>query len=151
MAKVELSDGERVNRQNRLERLTEVSSAHLIKGVRAVDEEIEKLKARFEQDCRPFQMTREELVAALAIKLDRDGQTSCPTRYGTAYFSNLISVKVTDRETWFGWIVANGAYDCLTSHISKEDLKKRGYDHAGEFDEIGVKITEIRNLNIRKA
>ena len=115
----------------------------LIARYRNLNEEVDRLETLHKEALEPLKADMEKLLGALTIKLDRDKRTSSRTEAGTAFFKVLETVKVVDRETFFGWVLENKAVDVLTSAVSKEAVRERG-------EVPGVEITPFRRLHVRK-
>ena len=135
----------------RVWKMSETPPSSIIKSMRDISGKLDELLRDYKSKCEPYEKAYSLLESALMMKMDRDGTPSIRTLHGTAYFSQTLSVKVADREKWFAWVQDNNAWDCLTTHVAKDELKKtHGYDTPGIYEEEGLEIRGIRRLNIRK-
>ena len=131
--------------------LARASIATLVEGYLKFDSFLEDEKNEFERRTAPLKEILTLFEGAIADRMNAEGLDNVRTPCGTPYFSTLRSVKVTDTETWFAWVLANGATDVLTAAVSKEGLAARGFAHAGFYEDLGVRISEVRKLHIRRS
>ena len=153
-----------------VELLAEYKADKLIGGYKAVEEAKDILTAEYEAQVKPLKEKMQEILGALAIKMDAEGTKNFASEYGTAYFTTIKTTKMVDREQFHKWVHEDweARKDCLTAHVAKEDVVKhleemqekacRAAEEAGELDrfditEVGVpglEIGELRSVRIRK-
>lgn len=151
-----------------VELLAEYKADKLIGGYKAVEEAKDILTAEYEAQVKPLKEKMQEILGALAIKMDAEGTKNFASEYGTAYFTTVKRIKMKNREQWFAWVRDYDAWDCLTAHVAKEEAAKRLEDlretarqqaeDAGELarydpSEItlpGLDIEDYRSVHIRK-
>ena len=132
-----------------VQKLTEYEVDKLIGGYKAIEEARDVLVAEHKAQIKPLEEKMQEIIGALGIKLSTSGQENFKTVYGTYYESTIKRVKVTGRESWLDWVVANEAWDCLTNHVTKEEVVKAAERFGGELP--GVEISDYTSGHIRKA
>jgi hypothetical protein len=93
----------------------------------------------------PIKEEIEKLEAALMKLMNEAGVQSVKTKAGTAYFSNVSSVRVVDWPVTLDFIVSNGAWDLLERRVNKTALKEL------EEGVPGVAIETIRKVNVRRS
>ncbi|MDD5305439.1 MAG: hypothetical protein PHS14_20255, partial [Elusimicrobia bacterium] len=105
---------------------------------------LETFEARHKEELRPLQEAKTKLEGMMADALDEIGVENVKTSHGTVYFTRPENMKVVDKEVFFEWVVAEGAFDVLTSAVSKDAIKERGVIPPG------VESVKIRQLRVRK-
>ena len=140
MAESELTD---------VQRLAEYNADKLVGGYKAIEEARDVLTAEYKAQIKPLEEKMQEIIGALGIKLAASGQENFKTEYGTYYESTIKRVKVTGRESWLDWVVANEAWDCLTNHVTKEEVVKAAKRFGGSLP--GIVIKDYTSGHIRKA
>lgn len=116
----------------------------LVAGILARKERLAELEAEHKLRVKPIREEVEKLEAALAKLMTDAGIKSAKTRYGTAYFSDVSSVKIVDWLAALDFIVQNGAWDLLERRINKTALKESGANVPG------VAIEFTRKVNVRR-
>ena len=119
----------------------------LIGAYKMLEAKIDEVEARYKEAVAPLKEKLQQLSGAIAIKMDENKLENVRTSFGTAYFAVIESIKVTDKDVFFGWVIANEAADVLTSAVSREAIRDRR-DRGEEVP--GLEITPIRKLHIRK-
>lgn len=116
----------------------------LVAGILERKARLAEIEAEYKSRVAPVKEEIEKLEAALAKLMTDAGIKSAKTRYGTAYFSDVSSVKVVDWIAVLDFIVQNGAWDLLERRINKTALKDSGVDVPG----VAVEFT--RKVNVRR-
>ena len=119
----------------------------LITGYRAIEEAVDALEAEHKSQVAPLKAKMQEIIGALGIIMRTTGQERIPCEDGTYYESTIKKVKVTDRQAWLDWVVANEAWDCLTNHVTKEEVVKCAVTYG---DLPGVDIEDYTSGHVRK-
>lgn len=125
--------------------LDKMTTVALMGGRARVKEQLAQEETAYEKKIAPLLAAVQKLEGAIVDKMDANGDTQVKNQYGTAYFTNPESMKVIDRDIFFAWVVDNGAYDVLTSAISKDAVRERGVYPPG------ISVSRIRKLCIRKS
>ena len=133
-----------------VQKLTEYEVDKLIGGYKAIEEARDVLVAEHKAQIKPLEEKMQEIIGALGIKLSTSGQENFKTVYGTYYESTIKKVKVTSREDWLDWLAADweNRKQCLTQHISKEDVVK--FENTTN-EPAGVEISDYTSGHIRKS
>lgn len=131
-----------------VQKLTEYEVDKLIGGYKAIEEARDVLVAEHKAQIKPLEEKMQEILGALGIKLSTSGQENFKTVYGTYYESTIKKVRVTDRIRWLEWVVDQQAWECLTSHVTKEEVVK--WAQEGGEDPPGVEISDYTSGHIRK-
>jgi hypothetical protein len=126
-----------------VEELVEMPDGDLIRAWTHLNGVLDAMEVEHKKNTAGIKSDMTKLLGALAIRLDRDKRDGSKTKWGTAYFSILDTVRVVDRNMLFKWVIENKAVDVLTSAVSKDAVRERG-------GVPGVEIVPIRNLHIRK-
>ncbi len=153
-----------------VQKLAEHTAAKLIGGYKAIEEAKDVLTAEYEAQVKPLKEKMQEILGALAIKMDAEGTKNFSSEYGTAYFTTIKTTKMVNRASFYNWVHDDWERrrDCLTAHVTKEEvvshleeMQSKAYEEAvqaGEearFDasEIvvpGLEIGDLRSVRIRK-
>ena len=131
-----------------VERLVGFSADKLIGGYKAVEEARDKLAAEHKAQIKPLEDRMQEIIGALTVKADKEGVKNFSSAHGTFCFTTGRKVKVANSESWFAWVIENEAWECLTKHVSKDEVLK----HADEGDGYlpGLEIEGFRTGHVRK-
>ena len=132
-----------------VQKLAEYNADKLVGGYKAIEEARDVLTAEYKAQIKPLEEKMQEIIGALGIKLAASGQENFKTEYGTYYESTIKRVKVTSRIEWLDWVITNEAWDCLTNHVTKEEVVKAAARFGGELP--GVEIEDYTSGHIRKA
>jgi hypothetical protein len=132
-----------------VQKLAEYNADKLVGGYKAIEEARDVLTAEYKAQIKPLEEKMQEIIGALGIKLAASGQENFKTEYGTYYESTIKRVKVTSRIEWLDWVITNEAWDCLTNHVTKEEVVKAAVKYGGELP--GVEIEDYTSGHIRKA
>jgi hypothetical protein len=132
-----------------VQKLTEYEVDKLIGGYKAIEEARDVLVAEHKAQIKPLEEKMQEIIGALGIKLSTSGQENFKTVYGTYYESTIKRVKVTDLIRWLEWVVEQQAWECLTSHVTKEEVVK--WAAQGGEDPPGIVIEDYTSGHIRKS
>lgn len=119
----------------------------LVGAYKVVEAKIDAMEALHKTELAPLKMTLQSLNGAIAIKMDANGLENVRTEFGTAYFAITEQMRVTNREDFFNWVIANAAKDVLTSAVSKDAVRER---QARGEDVPGLEIVPTRKLHVRK-
>jgi hypothetical protein len=126
-----------------VEELADMPDGDLIRAWQHLHGIVDAMEAEHKKNISGIKSDMTKLLGALAIRLDRDKRDGSKTKWGTAYFSILDTVRVVDRDMMLNWVIENRAVDVLTGAVSKDAVRERG-------GVPGVEIVPIRNLHIRK-
>jgi hypothetical protein len=127
--------------------LDRMTLAALVGARQRIKQQLELEAANYEKKIMGMTAAMLKIEGAVTNKMNADALDNVKTPYGTAYFSNVESMRVTNRENFFGWVLSNvdnGSFDVLTSAVSKDAIRARGVIPAG------VEVTKFRKLCIRK-
>lgn len=130
-----------------VQKLSDYQPDKLIRGYRAIEEAVDALEAEHKSQVAPLKAKMQEIIGALGIIMRTTGQERIPCEDGTYYESTIKKVKVTDRQAWLDWVVANEAWDCLTNHVTKEEVVKCAVTYG---DLPGVDIEDYTSGHVRK-
>jgi phage host-nuclease inhibitor protein Gam len=117
----------------------------LVAGVLERKARLVEIEAEYKGRVAPIKEEIEKLEAALMKLMNEAGVQSVKTKAGTAYFSNVSSVRVVDWPVTLDFIVSNGAWDLLERRVNKTALKEL------EEGVPGVAIETIRKVNVRRS
>jgi phage host-nuclease inhibitor protein Gam len=117
----------------------------LVAGVLERKARLVEIEAEYKGRVAPIKEEIEKLEAALMKLMNEAGVQSVKTKAGTAYFSNVSSVRVVDWPVTLDFIVSNGAWDLLERRVNKTALKEL------EDGVPGVAIETIRKVNVRRS
>jgi phage host-nuclease inhibitor protein Gam len=117
----------------------------LVAGVLERKARLVEIEAEYKGRVAPIKEEIEKLEAALMKLMNEVGVQSVKTKAGTAYFSNVSSVRVVDWPVTLDFIVSNGAWDLLERRVNKTALKEL------EDGVPGVAIETIRKVNVRRS
>ena len=106
----------------------------------------EALEAECKDKVKPIKENMELIENSLYQWMDEKGVKNVKTSYGTAYQSQVNSVKVTDWQQVRNFIEENDAWDILNRAVNKTAVVN---DYKGEVP--GVQISVINKLNIRRS
>ena len=132
-----------------VQKLAEYNADKLVGGYKAIEEARDVLTAEYKAQIKPLEEKMQEIIGALGIKLAASGQENFKTEYGTYYESTIKRVKIISRIEWLDWVITNEAWDCLTNHVTKEEVVKAAARFGGELP--GVEIEDYTSGHIRKA
>lgn len=116
----------------------------LIGARQRVKAQLEREEADYGNKIAPLKEAMQKLEGAIVDKMDAERLDNVKTPYGTAYFTNPESMRVTNRDAFMDWVIDNNAYDVLTSAVSRDAIRARGVIPPG------VETSTIRKLCIRK-
>jgi hypothetical protein len=115
--------------------------------------ELEAVLKRREDDRdkedKPFKEAVTTIKAVLQQRLIERGANHTATDAGTAYLSDILNVKVTDREAFLKYAM-NGGEDMLLASAQKDAVKTFMQMHAGE-NPPGVETSVFTKINIRRS
>jgi hypothetical protein len=131
-----------------VERLVGFSADKLIGGYKAVEEARDKLAAEHKVQIKPLEDRMQEIIGALTIKADKEGVKNFSSAYGTFCFTTGRKVKVADVVDWFDWVIESKAWECLTKHVSKDEVLKYADEVGGQLP--GLEIEGFRTGHVRK-
>jgi len=105
--------------------------------------------SEIDEECKertaPLREKMSLIEAALLKMMDAEGVTSVKTKAGTAYVSELKSVKIEDWNEALGFITERQAWGLLQRAVNKTVLAE---DYDGEIP--GVKVETYRRTNFRR-
>jgi hypothetical protein len=89
-----------------------------------------------------------QLETWLTMKADEEGLDNIKTEFGTAYWSNIASAKVANRDAFMDFVKRENAFDMLENRVSKEAVKSYMAGHDNMVPP-GVDFSQIRKFNLR--
>lgn len=162
----EKKDEDNVAKKSVDTKIREASTDNLIAMVQRLEEHVGKIDEAARKKKAPIEAMALKLRNHIIDRLDRQQIESVRTDSGTAYFSHLLKAKVVNPSAFKKWIIANEAYDFISSAVPSSAVKdfiegleaqgKRGPDMSNQelIDENGlgesVAVWKERRLNIRK-
>ena len=103
--------------------------------------------ARDKED-KPFKDAVTTIKSVLQQRLIERGAKHTSTDSGTAYLSDILNVKVSDRTLFIAYVM-NGGEDMLLASAQKDAVKTYMQMHAGQ-NPPGVETSVFTKLNIRR-
>jgi hypothetical protein len=110
-----------------------------------------KLISRFEYlatGTGAYQAAMTAIEQKITEQMNDSGETSIKTEQGTAYRSEWMAARVTDREMWMDWVFDGRHEGFLTNHVSKEAVKEY-IDETGAIP-AGLDVTKGYKTLFRK-
>lgn len=106
---------------------------------------VTEMEAEHNEQLKPIKADMQMIEAAILASLQATGTESVKTASGTAYKSEVASVKVRDWASTLEWIKENEAWDMLEARVNKSAYMESGAALPG------VEISKLVKVNIRRA
>jgi hypothetical protein len=103
----------------------------------------------FEEEMKPYTAAMATIEGAVSQQITDLGGESIKTEHGTAYHSEIMSVKVASREEFMRFVMEDQREEFLTSAVSKEAVR----DWIEKYQALppGVDVTKILKTNFRRS
>jgi hypothetical protein len=101
-------------------------------------------------ELKPYTTAMATIATAMLDQLNASGADSIKTDAGTAYVSELDSMKVIDREALMDFIFKTGETQLLLAAVAKDAVR----DYMAEHNNLlppGVEKSTIRKANFRRS
>ena len=112
---------------------------------------VESQTKAFEETMKPYKAGMAAIEGAVSQQILELGGESIKTEFGMAYRTEVLAVKVADRETFFQFIVDDWGERSafLTSAVTKETVK----DWMEQNNALppGLNVTKIYKTNFRRS
>jgi len=103
-----------------------------------------------EEELKPYTSAMETIATAVLDLLNTQGSDSIKTDAGTAYVSELDSMKVADRDAFMEFILVTGETQLLNAAVAKDAVRDYMAEHQGQLPP-GVEKSSIRKVNFRRS
>lgn len=103
----------------------------------------------FEAEMAPYTKAMDTIANTVGQQITELGGESIKTEFGTAYHSEILSVKVANREEFMRFVFDDQREEFLTSAVSKEAVK----DWIDKYQALppGIDVTKILKTNFRRS
>jgi len=119
--------------------------APIVKHYVALRDRKAEIEARHKEELEPIRKDMDMIEGALMKVLQDGGQKSAKTDFGTAYISEVESIKITNKDAVIDEVVETGLWDVLNISIAKKSYREAGVDLPG------IDISTTRKLNVRRS
>ena len=102
------------------------------------------------QELKPYTDAMATISTAMLDILNQSGADSIKTDAGTAYVSELDSMKVIDRDALMDFVVTSGETSLLSAAVAKDGVRDYMSEHQGQLPP-GVEKSSIRKVNFRRS
>jgi len=127
-----------------------MDAAALVKKYIEVRQAIDDKETEFEKELAPYKSCLKTLETAMNTLLLSLNTESVKTDAGTAYVSNIMSTKVSNRQALMEYVARTGNFNLLTAAVSKEQVKEFMEANDGHVPP-GVDVASIRKVNFRRS
>lgn len=133
-----------------------ISDADLVKSFVELRDYVKAKKDAFDEHLKQWTEPQERIRGILQARMDAAGQDSIKTPNGTAYKSTVTKFAVRDRMAFLNFLLDElekgneNAFDMATLGVLSDPVKEFLESHAN-VPPPGVDVTQVVNLNIRKA
>ena len=103
-----------------------------------------------DDELKPYTEAMATISTAMLDVLNNSGADSIKTDAGTAYVSELDSMKVADRDALFDFVMQTGETQLLSAAVAKEAVRDYMAEHGGQLPP-GVEKSSIRKVNFRRS
>ena len=117
----------------------------IVKHYVALRDRKAEIEARHKEELEPIRKDMDMIEGALMKVLQDGGQKSAKTDFGTAYISEVESIKIIDRDAVIDTVAEQGVWDVLNISVAKKNYREAGVDLPG------IDISTTRKLNVRRS
>jgi hypothetical protein len=125
----------------------------------ALKDAASKLKDEYTAKVKPYQDGMAKMEEILLARLIERGAENTKTDAGTAYKSNLLTVKVADREKFIDFIMSTWTDDAGQPSVGQtmllaqpqKDAVKEFIERSGGHPPPGLEVSYYTNVNIRRS
>jgi hypothetical protein len=103
-----------------------------------------------DDELKPYADAMATISTAMLDHLNMSGADSIKTDAGTAYVSELDSMKVGDRDALGAFILETGELQLLSMAVAKDAVRDYMAEHQGQLPP-GVEKSSIRKVNFRRS
>lgn len=131
---------------------SELSDDALIAENFKLEDMIKQAQARFDELAKPHKERIKEIEDALFARLSQRGADSTKTESGTAYISNLASVKIESSESLFDFAAENweSMGPEIKLSIGIKAVREWMDNHEGQLPP-GISLSKYSRLNIKRS
>lgn len=104
-----------------------------------------EIEARHKEELEPLKKDMDTIEAALLKVFQETGQKSAKTTSGTAYVSEVESIRILDRDAVIDTVAEKGCWDVLNVSVAKKNLRESGIELPG------IDISSVRKVNVRRS
>src|SRR6056297_2420171 len=123
--------------------MTDISP--IVKHYIALRDRKAEIEARHKEELEPIRKDMDMIEGALMTVLQDGGQKSAKTDFGTAYISEVESIKITNKDEVIDEVIEKGLWDVLNISIAKKNYREAGVELPG------IDISTTRKLNVRRS
>lgn len=107
------------------------------------------LKDEYDAKVAPFDAAMDKIEAFMLTKMQETGQTSMPTKAGTAYMTKRTSATVADRELFKDWCERTDNWHLIDLRAQKTAIDA----YKEETDDLppGINYSQAVVVNIRRS
>jgi len=117
----------------------------IVKHYVALRDQKAEIEARHKEELEPIRKDMDMIEGALMKVLQDGGQKSAKTDFGTAYISEVESIKITNKDEVIDEVIEKGLWDVLNISIAKKNYREAGVELPG------IDISTTRKLNVRRS
>jgi len=117
----------------------------IVKHYVALRDQKAEIEARHKEELEPIRKDMDMIEGALMKVLQDGGQKSAKTDFGTAYISEVESIKIIDRDAVIDTVAEQGVWDVLNISVAKKNYREAGVELPG------IDISTTRKLNVRRS
>lgn len=127
-----------------------MNAAEIIKKRIEIRDYLERKAKEREAEDLPYQEAVTALEGMISLLMQQQGVESIKTEFGTAYKSQVMAVKMADRDAFLDFVINTQSPQFLTSAVAKEAVKEYMDEHNSALPP-GLDVTYIIKTNFRKA
>ncbi len=127
-----------------------MNAAEIIKKRIEIRDYLERKAKERETEDLPYQEAVSALEGMISMLMQQQGVDSIKTEFGTAYKSQVMAVKMADRDVFLDFVINTDSRQFLTSAVTKEAVKEYLDEHNSALPP-GLDVTYIIKTNFRKA
>lgn len=114
-----------------------------------VRDKIEQIKAKHEEELKPYKETLNLLSGWLESFLTNSGGTGIKTPHGTCYKSVRFTASLADPDAFMGYVIKTGNYDLLDRRANATAVKDYVKENGGNLPP-GVNLNAISSVGVRR-
>ena len=126
-----------------------MNAAEIIKKRIEIRDYLERKAKEREAEDLPYQEAVTALEGMISLVMQQQGVESIKTEFGTAYKSQVMAVKMADRDAFLGFVINTNSQQFLTSAVAKEAVREYMDEHNSALPP-GLDVTYILRTNFRK-
>ena len=127
-----------------------MNAVEIIKKRIEIRDYLERKAKEREAEDLPYQEAVTALEGMISLVMQQQGVESIKTEFGTAYKSQVMAVKMADRDAFLDFVINTNSQQFLTSAVAKEAVKEYMEEHNSALPP-GLDVTYILKTNFRKA